>query len=270
MKPAKRTLAIVALTTTLMSCSSQAVPATMPTAPVETLRIYATTATLPLVMDLTTAYSDTPPVSFDTRNSNYQTILNDLLSGETPYFITNHLPLESTLWAAPIGQDGIAIITHPQTPVQNLTLEQLRDIYQGRITRWDQAGNLPHPQEITLFTRENGSGTRLEFEQMVMGRRITTANARVAFSSQNMIENIAQTPNSIGYVSISYLEARVQAIPINDSLPTQQNIRDNIYPLRSTLYITGLQPPEGRYLTFFGWVQSLQGQAIVARRYVAN
>src|SRR3990172_329317 len=98
MVPAKRTLAIVVLTTTLVSCSNQAVPATTPT--------------FPLVIDLTTVYAETHShITFDTQSANYQTMLDHLLNGITPYFISTHLSSDG-LWAAPIGQDGIAIIVN--------------------------------------------------------------------------------------------------------------------------------------------------------------
>ncbi|GAB4519064.1 MAG: phosphate ABC transporter substrate-binding protein [Anaerolineae bacterium] len=264
MHPAKRTLAIVALTTSLVSCTTQAMPASTPTQPTETLRIYATTATLPLLIDLTTAYNGSPPVSFDTYNTNYQTMLDELRSGETPYFLTNHL--ENNLWAAPVGQDGIAIITHPSLSLDNLTLEQLRDIYQGRTTRWDQLNG--DAANIVLFSREAGSGTRAEFERMVMGRRRTSTTALIASSSENMVEQVARTPYSLGYVSIGYLNERVRPLALDGVLPTADNIFNSLYPLRSTIHIVGQQAPTGSYLVFFGWIQSPEGQAIVAQRYV--
>lgn len=252
----KRTLAIVALTTSLMSCSQQAVPATTPTMPTETLRIYATTATHPLMLDLTTTYNSLPPVSFDTYTANYQSLLEALLNDETPYFMTNYLPADSPLWAAPIGRDGIAIISHPDTPLENLTLAQLRNIYQGQSN-----------ESLVVFSREAGSGTRAEFERMVMGRRRTTANALVAASSQNMVERVAQTPNSIGYVSIGHLMDDVHVVAVEGVPPTQENIRLNLYPLRSTIHIVGQAAPTGSTRLFFGWIQSQAGQAVVAQRY---
>jgi len=266
MHPSKRTLAIVALTTTLMSCSAQMTPASTPTAPTMALRLYATTATLPLVTDLTTAYSETHPnILFDIRSGSYQTMLDHLLIGETPFFLSNHLPADSTLWAAPLGQDGIAIIGHSSLDVQELTLEQLRAIYQGHITNWDSVGGAS--QEIIVMSREDGSGTRAEFERLVMGQRSTTANSRLATSSISMIESVAALPGSIGYVSMSYLDDRVHALTIEDVAPTIANVSTNRYPLRATLYIVGLTAPENAYLDLIGWMQAPKGQAILSRYY---
>lgn len=272
MRPAKKTLAIVALTASLISCSGQTVPASTPTLPTETLQIHTTTATFPLVLDLTTAYTDTQTrLLFDTRQANYTVLINEVLDGETPYFITNHLPNDldrnTDIWAAPIGQDGIAVITHPSVDINNLTTEQLRDIYRGRITQWRDLPDSTLNEAIVVVSREDGSGTRAEFERMVMGARPTTPNAIVASSSEFMLQYIANTEHSIGYVSMGYLSTAVKALTINHIAPLQANILNSSYPLRTTLFIIGLEEPTSIYRGFFGWMQSQEGQTIVAQKY---
>lgn len=266
MVPAKRTLVVVAITTTFVSCSSQAVPATTPTMPAEPLRIYATTATLPLVFDLTTTYTETQPqTTFETQAANYQTMLDFLLRGTAPYFLSTHLSSQD-LWAAPIGFDGIVIIVNPDVSISNLTTEQIRMIYQGRITDWQTLGN--ETGQVVVFSREAGSGTRAEFERMVMGRRYTTANALVASSSEHMVELVAQTPGGIGYVSINYVRDSVRPLSIDGVRPTLASISNHRYPLRSTMFIIGLNEPQDEYRAFIGWIQSPSGQEIVGRQYV--
>jgi phosphate transport system substrate-binding protein len=271
MKPATRALAVIAFTT-LVSCSTAA-PASPPTAATVTLKLYATTATAPLVADLTGHYSlFDPAFRFEILTGNYQIMLDRLTAGEMPYFISNHLPIESQtslgLWAAPIGQDGIAIITHPDTPIAGLSLEQLRDIYQGRIGNWS---NLTGADiDIIVISREEGSGTRAEFEQQVMGTRRTTQAARIAPSSETVITSVANLPGSIGYVSISYLDDSVKALAIDNITPTLEHIGDNTYPLRSTLFVVGLAEPEAHYRAFIGWIQSPAGQSVVAQHYAPN
>jgi phosphate transport system substrate-binding protein len=265
MRPAKRTFAIVVLTTTLVSCSNQMPPATTPAIASEPLRIDATTGVLPLVMDLTVAYSGGHSrASFETHQANSQVMLDGLLAGERAYFMTNHLPVND-LWAAPIGQDGIAIVANPGIDIEGLTTEQLRMIYQGRITNWSEIGGAE--QDINVFSRENGSGTRAEFERIIMGRRQTTPDARIAPSSGRMIESVAEVAGGIGYVSVGYLDNSVRVLAINDVEPTPANIAANRYPLRSTLFVVGLEAPQGEYLAFISWIQSPQGQQVVARRY---
>lgn len=266
MHPAKRTLAIVALTTSLMSCSVRMVPASTPTVPMTTLRVYATTATLPLVNDFALSYSESHPLhSFETRSGNYQSMLDRLMAGEVTYFLSNHLPSDSPLWAAPLGQDGIAIIVHPTLMLDGLTITQLRDIYLGKISQWTMLGGGEIP--ITVITREEGSGTRAEFERLVMGRRPTSPNAQIVPSSASMVEAVQALPGSIGYVSMSYLDGHIKPLGVDGVLPTREMVSANRYPLRTTLYVVGQVPPEDEYLALISWMQGIEGQAILNRHH---
>jgi phosphate transport system substrate-binding protein len=260
----KRALVIVAFT--LVSCSSQIVPAATPTTNTALLRLYTTTAALPLANELTTTYSQRfPTVAFDVVTANYGSFLEHVAEEEDSYFLTNHLPTESALLGFPIGQDGIAVIVHPDNLVTDLTTSQIRDIYQGRITNWADVGGRDRP--IDVVTRESGSGTRAEFERLVMGDRQTTRNAQVAPSSTAMVISISRLGGGIGFVSMSYLNTSVRPVSVNTINPTLENVYDNSYPLRATLFITGMKEPEGAYRAFIGWVQSPEGQTVVARNY---
>lgn len=262
MRGTKRALAIVAIT--LVSCSTQVVPASTPTSNTTALRVYATTATLPLLNDLISQYARAnPTITFDMQSGNYEITLERLLAGEAVYFLTNHLPLD--LWAAPLGQDGIAILIHPSNTMTGLTTEQLRRIYQGHIANWRDLGG--DDRDVIVISREAGSGTRAEFERLVMGERRTTQSAQIAPSSAAMVASVARQPGSIGYVSMSYLDDTVRAVPVDGIELTANSVYTNEYPLRSTLYIAGLAEPQDYYREFIAWAQSLDGQAAVGRRY---
>ncbi|MBC8099724.1 MAG: substrate-binding domain-containing protein [Armatimonadetes bacterium] len=268
----KRTLVIVAFTT-LMGCSpSPSLPATMPQASTHPLRLYSTSAVLPLVTDLTATYGDLN-VTFETRTANFRAALNSLLleGNDSPYLITTHLPPPESvavrLWAAPLAQDGIAVIVNPANPLRNLTLDQLRAVYQGRHPAWRALGGGDDP--LVVFSQEDGSDTRAEFERLVMGQRRVTLGARLVTSSAAMLEAVAATPGGIGYVSLAALDTRVRALTLDGIAPTQANVAQQLYPLRSTVFAVGLAEPAGAYRAFFGWVQSPAGQAVVAQHYAA-
>jgi phosphate transport system substrate-binding protein len=270
----KRTLAAVAFT--LVSCSSQILPAATPTTHVTALRIYATTSTIPLIHNLTATYTRlNPSISFEISTGDYAAMVDEVMRDETDgiggYLFTNHLDEESALWAAPIGQDGIAVIVHPRNDVTTLTTAQLRRVYQGWTRRWTELGGILG--DIVVVSRENGSGTRREFESLVMGSRRTTPTAQIAPSSVAIVQSVARQPNAIGYVSMSALNDRVRALTLDGAAATLHNVAANIYPLRSILYVAGQREPtadddlELAYRAFFGWIQSPEGQAIVARGY---
>jgi phosphate transport system substrate-binding protein len=261
---AKRAIAIV--TFTLVSCSSQVIPANTPAATPTTLRLYGTTATLPLIQDLTSAYSLTHPnIIFETQVGNYESMIDRVMQLEMPYFVTTHLPIESPLLGYPIGQDGIAVILHPDNPIASLTVEQVRQIYEGEITNWHEIGGSDLPIEV--ISREDGSATREEFESQVMGTRQTTLLARLAPSSSAVVISVASLVNAVGYVSISYIDDRVRAVSLEGIEAIQENVANNTYPLRSIIYVAGVEEPVTDFRAFIAWIQSPDGQAVVAQQY---
>lgn len=263
---AKRTLVVFAFT--LVSCSSQIVPAATPTTNTALLRLYATSAALPLANELTSAYSQRfPTLAFDLTSGNYDAMVEQVERDDQAYLMTNHLPTESLLLGFPIAQDGIAVIVHPDNDVAGLTTEQIRGLYQGRIRNWSEVGGAA--ENVTLISRENGSGTRAEFDRLVMGDRRTSPSALIAPSSAAMMTSVSRDPHAIGYVSMSYLNPSVRAVSVDDIAPTLERVADNSYPLRSTVFIVGQREPEGNFRGFIGWAQSPEGQAIVTRSYAA-
>jgi phosphate transport system substrate-binding protein len=260
---------MLALALTLFGCSNQLVPVSTPIIPTVTLRIYATTSVLPLATDLSAAYSAAEPsVRFEIASGSFDALLDQLIAGETPYFLSNYLPNDAEalrLWAAPIGQDGIAVIVHPDNPVESLTSDQVRRIFQGRITNWREVGgrNLP----ITVFSREDGSGARAALESLLLGARGTTPSAEIAPSSAAMRLSVARTPSGIGYVSMGYLDPSVRALAVDSSLPVSAQVASYSYPLRSTLFVIGLTEPQTEYRALIAWMQSPAGQAAIGRRY---
>jgi phosphate transport system substrate-binding protein len=262
----RRGIAILALA--LAGCSNQIVPASTPTSDAVVIRLNATSATLPLINDLTRSYAQVRPgVTFEISSGNYQAAARAASGAAGIYFLSNHLPPPeaSLIWGAPVGQDGIAIITHLGNPLNDLSIEQLRSIFQGQISNWATLGGPDLP--ITVISREDGSGTRAEFNRLLMGERRTTQSARIAPSSAAVITSVSRQTGSIGYVSMSLLDSSVQALRLAEIAPTQANVQANSYPLRTTLFIAGPAEPQGALRQFIAWVQSPDGQAVVAERY---
>ncbi len=263
-RPACKALFLVALT--VASCSTPVIPAATPTSSTIRLQVWATTSTVTLLQDATQEYGLTRPnLVVETKVGNHATLASQTMQEQSAYFISNHLEPNDSLWAAPIGQDGIAIILHPQNPVTDLTIEQLRGIYLGQISNWRELGGEEQP--IQVISREAGSGTRLEFQRLVMGDRMTTQAAVVVPTHVAMQANVAANPNYIGYISAGALGDDVNTVAVNGVLPTMEAIQTNAYPLRSTLFMIGVNEPAGETRAFIGWIQSQPGQAVVARRY---
>lgn len=171
---------------------------------------------------------------------------------------------EETSWVIPhvIARDGIAIVVHPSNPVSGLTTTQVKDIFSGAITNWSEVGG---PDEtITVIAREEGSGTRAAFEEMVMGSDLITNQAILQPSNGALKTAVSTTPQSIGFLSFGYLEQGVvKALDINGVPCTAENAKNGTYPIVRPLLFVTLGEPEGLAKTFIDFVLSDEGQAIV-------
>ena len=139
--------------------------------------------------------------------------------------MSSHLTSDQgqSLWAAPIAQDGLAIIVNADNPVANLTTEQIRRIYRGFTTTWQDVGGPDAP--IVLFSREEGSGTRAEFERLVMGQQRVSPNARVLPSSTAMMASVAAESMAVGYVPFSQVNAEVRVLAVDGISPLADHRR---------------------------------------------
>lgn len=265
-RPASRSLVIAALA--LAGCHGEIAPAVTPAADVAVMQLGSSTATLPLAQDLTAHYAGVnPALRFELAVGNFATVSALTERAQPAWFLTNWLPgaAESDLWAAPLGHEAIVIIAHPELELRELTLEQLRAIFQGR----GAGTGLARGQALQVISREPGSGTRAIFERLVMGARRTTAAAMVAPSSAAMLASVARQPGAIGYLAAGWLDDRVQALRLDGVAPTAQSFADRSWPLRSTLYIAGAhEPQDARLRNFIAWAQGPAGQAVLAQRYV--
>jgi ABC-type phosphate transport system substrate-binding protein len=249
----------------LLGCSNTPSAYLRATNAPRTLNLYSANTT-PLVARISQHYSAlNPQLLFEINEGNHQQLTQNLLKGEIPYFITVHLETTQGWWAAPLAQDALVLISHPLNPVDNLSLEQARALFQGQIQRWDELGGEPLP--VLLYSREAGAGVRTEFEARLLGNRRISPNARQRSSDEALLETVSRQRGALAYVPYSLLgllNERVKPIALDGVLPTQDSIAQGLYPLRLTVYIVGWQEPQGDLRQFVGWIQSKEGQSIVA------
>jgi phosphate transport system substrate-binding protein len=168
---------------------------------------------------------------------------------------------EKKLHEIPIAWDGIAVIVHPSNPLGNLTLEQLREIFRGRLTDWSALGLKPHP--IHLITREEGSGTREAFEHLVMRKIEITPGALVQDSNGSVRELVAGDPHALGFISVGLVDNRVKAVAIDGIPPTRENIKTRKYELVRRFLLVTPTVPAGLCRSFVDFILSPQGQKIL-------
>lgn len=264
---AKRTIVILSLA--LASCRGPLPPAS-PTPEVVSLRLLADSATSPLLRDLVSNYN--PPglvITWNVQTGDSRALLDWITQGQAAYALLDYVPStgsDSRWWTTPIGQDGIAVVVHPSNPIASLTAAQFRAILQGRVLNWNTLGGPDLP--LTIVARNDTSSTAAIIQAMALGDRRVARTARLATTSQAVIDIVSADPGAIGYVSMGYLNGGVRAVPLDGVLPTPQTVTANQYPLRAPIVFVGLREPgNDAYRAFFVWAQSPEGQVIVRRHY---
>ncbi len=161
-----------------------------------------------------------------------------------------------------VALDGLALVVNPQNPVRNLTIEQARGIYTRAIRKWNEVGG--PDWDIHVVTREEGSGTRSAFIDLVMGKTQITPRAIVEDSNGAVRVVIAGDKASVGYISLGLVNQDVRAVSIDGVAPTRENIENKTYGLwRRFLMLTkGPGKPEANQ--FIQFVLSPEGQQILA------
>jgi phosphate transport system substrate-binding protein len=164
-----------------------------------------------------------------------------------------------------IAKDGIAIIVNKETTVNNLALEQIKNIYTGKITNWKELGG--EDQAISVISREEGSGTRDAFIEgtgvMEDDKDMTTRKALIQGSTGGVANTVAKTVGSIGYVSLGNLSDEVKAISVNGVEPSDETVLNGKYQLsRPFIYITAKEET-AEAKKFIDYILSDEGQKIV-------
>jgi len=170
---------------------------------------------------------------------------------------------EMVLQEIVICYDGITIVVHPQNPINNLSLKQIRDIFSGKIKNWKELGWVD--RRIDAVSREEGSGTRGSFEELVMRSEDIDDGIMVQDSNGSVKEVIATDPYAIGYISLGLVDSRVKALSVDGIEPSLKNIKNKTYKvIRPFIYLSKGKLQEDSKI-FVDYVLSKDGQKILIK-----
>ena len=168
---------------------------------------------------------------------------------------------EKALRQVTIALDGIAIIVNAANPVKGLTRAQVAAIFAGEVPRWSAVGGADRP--IHFVSREEGSGTRGAFEEMVMGKKEIAPRALVQDSNGAVREIVASDPDALGYISLGLVDRRVRSVAVDGVLPTHETILAKRYGVvRPFLFLTR-EEPAGAARAFIDYVLGPEGQRLL-------
>lgn len=163
------------------------------------------------------------------------------------------------------AKDGIAIIVNKENNIEDISMEEIKKIFEGEIISWKELGG---PDErITVISREDGSGTRDAFNEIVSIDDYIES-ALVCDSNGSIKSSVASKPHAIGYVSIGIVDDAVNALKVDGIEPTANNVKNGEYKVqRNLLLLTkGEVSPESQ--EYLNYLMSDEGQNIVAEQYV--
>jgi phosphate transport system substrate-binding protein len=167
-----------------------------------------------------------------------------------------------------VARDGLAVYLSEGNPVTELSLEQLKRIYMGEVTNWKQVGGADAP--ITIYGRENSSGTYVYFKDHVLGGRDFSPRCQTLPGTAAVVNAVAKDPNGIGYGGGAYARG-VKECAIKPTagapgvMPTLATVRDGSYPLARPLFLYTRTRPAGDVKKFVDWILSDAGQMIVTK-----
>ncbi|MDQ0351599.1 phosphate transport system substrate-binding protein [Alkalibacillus filiformis] len=159
-----------------------------------------------------------------------------------------------------VGQDGLAVYTNENNPIDELTVQQVKDIFTGEISDWSELG-WDEGGEISVFSRQSNSGTYVYFNENIMDGEDWAAGAQFMSGSAALVEAISQDLNGIGYSGIGYNvdTVNVANVAIDEdhdyvSPLEAENINDGSYPIARPLYFYTNGVPDGLMLHYLNWV----------------
>jgi len=163
--------------------------------------------------------------------------------------------------ATVIALDGIVIIVHSSNLITNLSREDLKKIYTGKITRWEKIGGTNGT--IVVVSRDVASGTFEVFNEKALENANLTDQALMLASNLEVARTVEQTPGAIGYVGLGYVSDKVKKIEVEGVTPSESTVKDNSYPLARSLYLYTNNNPAGPAKSFIDYILSIQGQKVV-------
>lgn len=167
----------------------------------------------------------------------------------------------------PIAIDGIAVIINPKNKVKELTKQQIKDIYTGKVNDWSDVGG--EKGKIIVVNRDSASGTFEAFNTLALNMEKVRQNALQCASNQAVVMTVSMTPGGIGYIGHGYLSSKVKDIGVNGLSPTRDNILTGKYPLSRMLYMYTNGKPHGGTKKYIDFVLGPQGKkSIVSEGFI--
>lgn len=237
-----------------------------------TVKVAGSTSVQPLVEELAQAFMDkNPDVNVSVQGGGSSagveaankaaaqigTCSREIKNEEKSYGLTETV----------IAHDGIAVVVNSGNQVAQLTKDQVKKIFTGEIKDWSEAGGKKGP--ITVVVREEGSGTRGAFQDIVLGKDGKfIANAVVQNSTGAIKTAVTKDVNAVGFMSLGSVDSEVKAVKVDGVEPSEASVLDGSYKISRPFLFLTKGNPEPSTKAFIDFVLSEDGQKIVSEKFV--
>jgi phosphate transport system substrate-binding protein len=160
-----------------------------------------------------------------------------------------------------IAMDGIAIVVNGSNRVDDLTKDQIKNIYTGKISKWSNVGG--NDLTMVVVGRDGSSGTFDTFTERMLDGAKTRPDALLQASNQAVLQAVSTTPGAIGYIGLGYVNDRVKAVTVNGIECTKETVTTGRYLLARPLFMYTDGNPSGPVKKFIDFIVSSRGQALV-------
>jgi len=162
-----------------------------------------------------------------------------------------------------VAIDAIVPIVNPKNRVKDLTIDQLSQIYQGKITNWKEVGG--DDLQIVVISRDSSSGTFEAWAEMVLNKAKVTPKAQLQASNGAIVQAISKNRYAIGYIGIGYINKTVKPLTVNGVAASAKTALSKEFPVSRFLYMYTNGEPKGETAKFIRFVLSPAGQKLVAK-----
>jgi phosphate transport system substrate-binding protein len=159
--------------------------------------------------------------------------------------------------------DGVCVVVNPANGVSDLSTAQVQDIFAGKISNWKEVGGAD--AAITLYSRDEASGTREVFWGKMLKKGVIADNANIVASNGAMKVAVSQDAGAIGYMSIGFVDASVKAPTLEGIEPSQDNAKSGTYKVARKLYMNTKGQPQGLTKLFIDYVTGPECTDIIAK-----
>jgi phosphate transport system substrate-binding protein len=165
--------------------------------------------------------------------------------------------------ATVVAIDAIVPIVNPKNRVRDLTIDQLSQIYQGKIANWKEVGG--DDLQIVVISRDSSSGTFESWAELVLNKAKVTPRAQMQASNGAIVQAVSKNRYALGYIGLGYLDKTTKALTVSGVAASAKTAISKEYPIARPLYIYTNGEPKGETAKFITFVLSPAGQKIVAK-----